>query len=123
MPTSTHSSDRILDIYLTLRQYPILRNRIRARMRRELFERGIVTPEAFEADVREKAVQSQAREGLHNPYTEEAFDMWEKRLDRIREAQTDFYFAYNLLYEDFEQHRQGNPGRARRDPRPDHVQP
>jgi len=102
MPASAHSSDRILDIYLTLRQYPILRNRIRARMRRELFERGIVTPEAFEADVREKAVHSQAREGLHNPYEEEAYDVWEKRLDRVREAQTDFYFAYNLLYEDFE---------------------
>ena len=29
-------------------------------------------------------------------------DVWEKRLDRVREAQTDFYFAYNLLYEDFE---------------------
>ncbi len=102
MPSSTHSSDRILDIYLTLRQYPILRNRIRARMRRELFERGIVTPEVFEANVREKAVQSQAREGLHNPYFEETDDIWEKRLDRVREAQTDFYFAYNLLYEDFE---------------------
>jgi len=102
MPTSTHSSDLTLDIYLIIRQYPILRTRIRARMRRELFERGIVTPETFEADVREKAVQSQAREGLHNPYTEEAYDLWEKRLDRVRDAQTDFYFAYNLLYEDFE---------------------
>jgi hypothetical protein len=102
MPASTHSSDHILDIYLTLRQYPILRNRIRARMRRELFERGIVTPEVFEADVREKAVQSQRREGLHNPYAEEADEVWEKRLERVREAQTDFYFAYNLLYEDFE---------------------
>ena len=102
MPASTHSSDRILDIYLTLRQYPILRNRIRARMRRELFERGIVTPETFEADVREKAIQSQAREGLHHPFDDEVFDVWEKRMDRVREAQTDFYFAYNLLYEDFE---------------------
>jgi hypothetical protein len=102
MPTATHSSDRILDIYLTIRQYPILRTRIRARMRRELFERGIITPEAFEADVREKAIQSQAREGLHNPYAEEAFDVWEKRQERVRDAQTDFYFAYNLLYEDFE---------------------
>jgi len=102
MPTSTHSSDLILDIYLTIRQYPILRTRIRARMRNELFERGIVTPEVFEADVREKAVQSQAREGLHNPFAEEALDVWEKRLERIRDAQTDFYFAYNLLYEDFE---------------------
>jgi hypothetical protein len=73
MPASTHSSDRILDIYLTIRQYPILRNRIRARMRRELFERGIVSPEAFEADVREKAILSQRREGLHHPYDEEAW--------------------------------------------------
>jgi Pyruvate phosphate dikinase, AMP/ATP-binding domain len=102
MHPSAHSSDRILDIYLTLRQYPILRNRIRARMRRELFERGIVTTESFEAEVRDKAVQSQGREGLHHPYVEEAYDVWEKRLDRVREAQTDFYFAYNLLYEDFE---------------------
>jgi hypothetical protein len=102
MPATTHSSDRILDIYLTLRQYPILRSRIRGRMRRELFERGIVTPEVFEAEVREKAVQSQAREGLHNPYTEEGDEVWERRLERVREAQTDFYFAYNLLYEDFE---------------------
>jgi hypothetical protein len=102
MPNAPHSSDRILDIYLTIRQYPILRTRIRARMRRELFERGIITSEAFEADVREKAVQSQGREGLHNPYAEEALDVWEKRLERIRDAQTDFYFAYNLLYEDFE---------------------
>jgi hypothetical protein len=102
MPTSSHSSDRILDIYLTLRQYPILRNRIRARMRRELFERGIVTPEIFEARVREKAIESQAREGLRNPYAEEIHEVWERRMERVREAQTDYYFAYNLLYEDFE---------------------
>jgi hypothetical protein len=76
MPAAIHPSDRILDIYLTLRQYPILRNRIRARMRRELFERGIVTPEVFEASVREKAIQSQAREGLHHPYTEEDDGIW-----------------------------------------------
>jgi len=102
MPTAPHSSDPILDIYLTIRQYPILRTRIRARMRRELFERGIVSSDVFEADVREKAIQSQAREGLHNPHAEEAFDVWENRLERVRDAQTDFYFAYNLLYEDFE---------------------
>ncbi len=57
-------SDRILNIYLTIRQYPILRTRIRARMRTALFERGIISREDFEADVREKAVQSQAREGF-----------------------------------------------------------
>lgn len=95
-------SDNTLKIYLTIRQYPILRTRIRERMRQELFARGIITPEAFEADVREKAIQSQIREGLHDPYVEEPYEVWEKRLERVRDAQTDFYFAYNLLYEDLE---------------------
>ncbi|MCS7011628.1 MAG: PEP/pyruvate-binding domain-containing protein [Anaerolineales bacterium] len=95
-------SDNTLKIYLTIRQYPILRTRIRQRMRQELFARGIITPEAFEADVREKAIQSQIREGLHDPYVEESYETWEKRLERVRDAQTDFYFAYNLLYEDLE---------------------
>jgi len=71
-------------------------------MRRELFERGIITQETFEADVRERAIQSQKREGLHDPYVEEAFEVWETRLARIRDYLTDFYFAYNLLHEDFE---------------------
>jgi hypothetical protein len=96
------SSDRVLNIYLSLTQYPILASRIRARMRAELFLRGIITPDAFEADVREKAIRSQEREGLHNPFFEEAFDVWETRLERVRDSLTDFYFAYNLPYDEFE---------------------
>lgn len=95
-------SDNTLKIYLTIRQYPILRGRIRERMRMELFARGIITPETLEADTREKAIQSQSREGLHNPFAEESYEVWDKRLERVRDAQTDFYFAYNLLYEDLE---------------------
>ena len=53
------SADRLLNIYLALGQYPILAGRIRTLMRRELFERGNVNPEAFEAEVREKAILSQ----------------------------------------------------------------
>ncbi|HZD56431.1 MAG TPA: PEP/pyruvate-binding domain-containing protein [Anaerolineales bacterium] len=97
------TSDRALNIYLTLAQYPILRTRIRARMRRELFERGVITPHAFEAEVREKAIRSQAREGLHDPFQEEPTDVWETRQARIRSHLTDFYFAYNLPYDLFEQ--------------------
>jgi hypothetical protein len=97
------SSDRALNIYLTLAQYPILRTRIRARMRRELFERGVITPHAFEAEIREKAIRSQAREGLHNPFDEEPTEVWEVRMARIRSHLTDFYFAYNLPFELFEQ--------------------
>jgi hypothetical protein len=33
---------------------------------------------------------------------EEVYEVWEKRMERVREAQTDYYFAYNFLYEDFE---------------------
>ncbi len=97
------SADRTLNIYLSLAQYPILSTKIRARMRRELFERGVISAPAFEEEVREKAIRSQALEGLHNPFAEEAQDVWEMRLSRVRDTLTDFYFAYNLPYELFEQ--------------------
>ncbi len=97
------ASDRTLHIYLSLAQYPILSGQIRARMRRELFQRGVITPQAFEAEVREKAIRSQALEGLHDPFSEEPADIWELRLTRVRDHLTDFYFAYNLPYDLFEQ--------------------
>lgn len=103
MTLPTISSDRVLNVYLTLAQYPILRTRIRSRMRRELFERGMINPQVFEAEVREQAIRSQAREGLHDPFAQEPADLWDLRIKRIREHLTDFYFAYNLPYELFEQ--------------------
>jgi len=96
------SSDNVLNIYLTLSQYPILGHRIRSRMRKELFKRGIISQEDFEAEARQKAIESQVREGLQNPFGEESSEVWEKRLSRIRNSLTDFYFAYNLPYTDFE---------------------
>jgi hypothetical protein len=96
-------SDRTLHIYLSLAQYPILRNHIRARMRRELFNRGIISRQAFEAEAREKAIRSQAIEGLHDPFSEEPSDVWELRLARVRDHITDFYFAYNLPFSLFEE--------------------
>jgi hypothetical protein len=97
------STDRALSIYLALAQYPILKTTIRALMRSELFERGVISPQAFEAEVREQAIRSQAREGLSNPLMEEKAEIWEIRLARLRSHLTDFYFAYNLPYELFEQ--------------------
>lgn len=102
MTLPSPSSDRVLNIYLALNQYPILASRIRAKMREMLLARGIIHDEEFEAEVRKKAIESQVREGLHDPYGEESFELWELRLERVRDALTDFYFAYNLLYEDFE---------------------
>ncbi len=66
---STHTppeSSKILDIYLLIAQYPMLASAIRRRMREELFRRGIITPQRFDAEVKEKAVLSQQREGIHN---------------------------------------------------------
>ena len=95
------STNRALNIYLALTQYPILAPRIREKMRRALFMRGIIMQDAFEAEVRKKAVDSQIREGLHDPFGEESFEIWELRLDHVRAALTDFYFAYNLPYDEF----------------------
>jgi len=71
-------------------------------MRDELFKRGIILQEGFEEQVRKKAIDSQILEGLHDPYAEEPFDLWELRRERVRDSLTDFYFAYNLPFEEFE---------------------
>jgi hypothetical protein len=102
MATSPQHSDPILNIHLTLIEYPILSTRIRARMRQELFTRGIINLEAFESEARQKGLLSQEREGLIDPFSQEASEVWELRLNRIRDAMTDFYFAYNLSHELFE---------------------
>lgn len=96
------STDPALRIYLTLAQYPIMRTYIRERMREVLFGHKIISPQNFEAEVREQAIHSQKREGLENPFVEEPPEVWETRLDRVRNHLTDFYFAYNLPYELFE---------------------
>lgn len=94
---------KVLTLVLELNQYPILAPRIRERMRTELFQRGVITQKAFEAEVREKAMRSQQREGLDDPLNQEPQDIWIKRLAVIRDNLTDFYFAYNLPHELFEQ--------------------
>ena len=87
---------RILTIYLQIAQYPILAQHIRQRMREELFQRGVISPSRLEQEVRDKAVQSQMREGLSSPLLEEDARQWEQRLQFVRDNLTDFYFAYNL---------------------------
>ncbi len=97
------STEKTLRIYLALAQYPILSTQIRARMRRAIFEHGVITQQDFETEVQEQAIKSQSREALHDPLAEEPAGVWELRLSRLRDHLTDFYFAYNLPYELFEQ--------------------
>lgn len=89
-------SSKIVDIYLLIAQYPILAPRIRRQMRYELFRRGIITPERFAEEVREKAILSQQREGLLGLSCEEDACQWEQRVSQVQDHLTDFYFAYNL---------------------------
>lgn len=93
---------KVLTLYLAISQYPILGPQIRERMRQELFQRGVISPEDFETEAREKAVQSQIREGLADSLGQEPIDSWRQRLGIIRDNLTDFYFAYNLPFEQFE---------------------
>ncbi|MEX2143017.1 MAG: hypothetical protein WD740_00355, partial [Anaerolineales bacterium] len=96
------SFDPTYRIYLTLAQYPLLRRRIRNRMRQELFKRGILSIEAFEALVTQQAADSQLREGVTDAASEEAVDDWNERVDLVRQHLTDLHFANNLPYKVFE---------------------
>lgn len=94
--TPLRSQTSTIDIYIKLAQYPILSDTIRARMREMLFTRGIIDGTAFEAEVRDKAIESRKREGTYDPFNPEPHTVWQKRKDRIRNFQTDSYFANNF---------------------------
>jgi hypothetical protein len=97
------SLPKVLQLYLEIIQYPTLAPRIRERMRKELYQRGIITANDLEREVKERAVQSQEREGLKDPMAEESADLWQQRLSHFRDNLTDFYFAHNLPHERFEE--------------------
>lgn len=97
------STTSTIDIYIKLAQYPILADRIRDRMREEVFKRGVVDEATFEAEVEQLALESQRREGVHDPYASEPPSVWHKRKARIRAFHTDFYFGYNLPAQLFDQ--------------------
>ena len=99
----THkTSERLLNIFLTLGQYPILKDRIRELMRKELFERDIINPQEFERRVKANAIQSQEREGLLNPQYEESEETWERRIETVRDQLTDVTFSLQFPFENFE---------------------
>jgi hypothetical protein len=92
-----------LELYLEISQYPILAPTIRERMRSELYARGMISPSDLEREVKHKAVLSQKREGLSDPFAQESADVWQRRLAHFRDTLTDFYFAHNLPHSLFVQ--------------------
>ncbi len=101
-PAKSNPTDRLLTIYLALGQYPILGSRIQAQMRRLIFERGVIQPQAFEARVREMAIRSQEREGIRDPYNEEDPEVWDTRIQRIRDQLTNLIFSHQFSFTEFE---------------------
>jgi hypothetical protein len=99
MTQTPPESSKVLEIYLLIAQYPMLASNIRRRMREELFRRGIITPQRFDAEIKEKSIQSQQREGIYNGFIQESAQQWDLRWSRVRRTLTDFYFAYNLPIE------------------------
>lgn len=100
--TAHKTSERLLDIYLTLGQYPVLRGRIRKLMREELFKRSIIARQEFETKAHSIAVETQENEGLEIPLQEESADLWEMRLQNVRDQLTDIMFSLQLPDEEFE---------------------
>ena len=103
MADESREMGKVWRIYLRISRFPILASTIRERMRQELFKRGIVDPKRFEEEVKEEAIESQKREGILNPYTDEPSDVWERRLAIIRDQRTDYYFAYNFPLSRFDE--------------------
>ena len=93
---------KVLTLVLELHEYPILAPHIRERMRDEIFKRGVITREAFDAEVQQKALLSQERERLRGPDHGESPDVWMNRVRITRDNLTDFHFAYNLPHELFQ---------------------
>jgi len=102
MTLPSASLDPTYRIYISLAQYPLLQRRIRRRMRKELYERGILAHDAFEDEVRQQAINSQLREGMEDPFGEEPREDWAERLEYIRNYLTDLHFADNLPFANFE---------------------
>ncbi len=95
-PTLLKTVTPAIDIYIKLAQFPILADKIRVRMREELFSRGIISKKEFYAQVKHLALESQRREGLRDPFGQEGADLWQRRKERIRDFHTDATFADNL---------------------------
>ena len=86
-------SDRYYSIYLALSQYPVLSGRIRELMRQALYQQGVITHGALNAEAVQHAIQSQEREGIRDPLTEEDSETWERRRTSMLNQLTDTYFA------------------------------
>ena len=93
MPNNSYNSNTLFSIQIILGQYPILRDRISEYMYNRLIQDGFITFTDFEERVRDFALMSQKREGLQNPFAQEGQNVWENRLQRVREQLINIEFS------------------------------
>ena len=91
---------KVLAVHLGLIQYPILSKKIRKKMKKNIFFKGIITSDQLCEEVYEKSIRSQKRERIEPGYVESEED-WEERLKKTEDFLVEFYFANNLNYSEF----------------------
>lgn len=101
MPNNSYNSNILFSIQIVLAQYPILRDRISEYMYDRLIQDGFITFADFEERVRDFALMSQKREGLQNPFAQEGQNIWENRLQRVREQLINIEFSQHYPLEVF----------------------
>ncbi len=83
-----------LSIQATLSQYPILSEKIENEMFNRLVLDGYISVASFTEKIRDFALLTQKREGLQNPFAQEAPLIWEKRLERVKSMMIQQEFAH-----------------------------
>ncbi len=85
----------------TLAEYPILQDRIIEAMINQLVQDQVFSLSEIQVLIREKALRSQTREGLSNPFIQEGPAGWENRLSRVRAHLVVDQYASQYPFEKF----------------------
>ena len=98
MTQEDYNKNALSTIQTTLSQYPILAEKIENEMYNRLVSDGYISVDSFAEKIRTFALMTQKREGLNDPYGQEASGIWEKRLGRVRSMmiQEEFGLRYPL---------------------------
>ena len=81
MTQQDYNPNVLLSIQTTLAQYPILSEKIENEMYNRLVLDGYISVNSFTEKIRDFALLTQKREGLQNPYAQEAPQVWKSALN------------------------------------------
>ena len=102
MTDQDYNQNALLTIQTTLSQYPILTEKIENEMYNRLIRDGYISITSFTQQIRNISLLTQKREGLQNPFVQEAQSIWEKRQERVRSTLIRQEFAQRYPMDVFE---------------------